>query len=287
MRHPRALLPLVPLFLIGLPWFAVREAVAQERQLATLQGQVISRAGNPIPETEVTLTGTNTTVLSDSSGRFRLLGITPGLVIVRVRRIGFRGQFLRVTLEPGETRTAEIMLDPGPQLLPELTVEAKEAKPLEFGWTTKYDDFFRRRRLGMPGGTFISADDIKRRTAIHTYELLEQYVPGARVLVHCLGEECTEIQFPRCSRSVGYVEVWVDGKRMARRRGHQEAPQVTSRFLAGSGDAAKERARAAELADALEHISPSEIQFMEVYRGIGSIPAEYSGGCGAIVIWTK
>ncbi len=47
------------------------------------------------------------------------------------------------------------------------------------------------------------------------------------------------------------------------------------------------RQRATELADVLDDISPTQIQFMEVYRGIGSIPGEFSGGCGAIAIWTK
>jgi hypothetical protein len=226
--------------------------------------------------------GIAATVLTDSTGSFRLGGISPGTHVLRVRRIGFKGAFLQVTLGLGMTRESDIMLDPGPQLLPEITVKAKEVKPIEFSWTTKYDDFFRRRALGFPGGTFISADDIKRRSAIHTYELIEQYVPGARLLIHCLGPECAELKFPRCSRAVGYVEVWVDGKKMPRPSGYNKAVPVS--LLSGGPPA---RGTVTELADALDQIAPSEIQFMEVYRGIGSIPGEFSGGCGAVVIWTK
>ncbi len=69
-------------------------------------------------------------------------------------RIGFNPQYLRLNLGPGASQKIEIMLDPGPQILPEITVTAKEAKPVEFAWTTKYDDFFRRRNLGQ-GGTEI------------------------------------------------------------------------------------------------------------------------------------
>jgi len=265
-------------------------ASAQDPQAPTavMLGRVISRAGAPIAEAEVSVMGTPATILTDKTGSFRLGGIPPGTQVLRVRRIGFKGQFLHVTLAPGTTRGSDIMLDPGPQVLADITVRASEAKPIEFAWTTKYDDFFRRRALGLPGGTFISAEDIKRRAALHTYELIEQFVPGARVVVHCIGSECAEIQFPRCSRAVGYVGAWVDGKRLPRSPGYDKAHQVrfssTSR-RAPEGSAA--RKRLTELADALDQINPSEIQFMEVYRGIGSIPGEFSGGCGAIAIWTK
>jgi len=296
MEIPRRVsAPLFVVFLtIALNGVRTEVTRAQEPRLATLQGRVISRAGMPIAEAEVTLTGTDATVLTDSSGRFLLRGITPGLVVLRVRRIGFKGQFLRVTLGPGTFPATEIMLDPGPQLLPEITVSTREAKPLEFAWTTKYDDFFRRRWLGLPGGTFISAEDIKRRTAIHTAELIGQYVPGVRVLVHFLGEGGTEIQFPRCSRAVGYVGVWVDGRMMNFvQQQYQEAPgirspsTIVSEARPSKSEIAAARKRAAELADVLDLIPPNEIQFMEVYRGIGSIPGVYSGGCGAVVIWTK
>ena len=86
------------------------------------------------------------------------------------------------------------------------------------------------------------------------------------------------------------MDVWVDGKKMARGYGYQQTPGISNRFNRGSGGEARgvpgQRA-VTELADALDQISPSVIQFMEVYRGIGSIPAEYSGGCGAVLIWTK
>jgi hypothetical protein len=272
---------------------SIEAARGQDPQArAVIQGQVISRAGDPIVEAEVAVIGTPTTALTDSTGRFLLRGLAPGTTVIRVRRIGFKGQYLRVSLAPGALLTTEIMLNPGPQILPEITVTAKEAKPIEFAWTTKYDDFFRRRWLGLPGGTFISAEDIQRRGAIHTAELLEQYVPGARLILHFLGPGGTEIKFPRCSRASGYVAVWLDGRRMNWQSQYQQAPQ---HFLAlppgfsmdSTEQMKKARERDAELADVLDLIKPSEIQFMEVYRGIGSIPGEFSGGCGAVVIWTK
>ena len=275
------------LMLIAVSLIEIEVAVAQTRPLpSTIRGRVVSRAKEPIPEAEVSIIGTPNRVITDSMGSFSLRGIAPETVMLRVRRIGFKGQFLRVTLRPGESVGTEIMLDPGPQLLPEVTVTAKSAKPLEFAWTTKYDDYFRRSSLGFPGGTFISAEKVKRRGASHTYELLEQYVPGARVNVHFPGWGGTEVVFPRCNRAFGYVEVWVDGKRVSRGSHYQEAPLIFDKS-AGRGKVSTGGVEATELADALDQVHPSEIQFMEVYRGIGSIPGEFSGGCGAIVIWTR
>jgi hypothetical protein len=253
---------------------------------ATISGVVASR-GIPVAEVEITVLGTALTVLTDSTGRFRLTGLAPGLTVLRVRRIGYKGQYLRTSLEPGATPLAEIELEPGAYFLPEIEVTAKAGKPLEFAWTTKYDDFFRRRNYGLPGGTFVTAEDIRRQPAMHTSELLEHHVPNLRVVNHFLGPGGTEIKFPRCSDHVG---VWVDGRKINWQSKHQQTPGVSLTALSqGQSGAEKEKARekATELADVLEEVNPSEIQFMEVYRGIGSMPGEFSGGCGAIVIWTK
>jgi hypothetical protein len=228
--------------------------------------------------------GSNTFARTDSAGWFQLGGVPAGVSVLRIRRIGFKPQYLRLNLEHGLVPNLEIMLDPGPQILPDITVTAKEAKPIEFAWTTKYDDFFRRRNLGLPGGTFVTESDIRRRPASHTAELIEHYVPGARVYVHFLGAGGTEIKFPRCD---GYVAVWIDGRKVNWQPVYQEAVPISlSAGVANKGSQAA-RKRETELADVLNEISPMQIQFMEVYRGIGSIPGEFSGGCGAIAIWTK
>ncbi|MGQ0702014.1 MAG: carboxypeptidase-like regulatory domain-containing protein [Gemmatimonadales bacterium] len=257
---------------------------------ASIQGRVISRSGEPISGAETTIIGSEAAALTDSAGRFQLVGIPPGVSVLRVRRIGFKAQHLLLNLEAAAVPTVEIMLDPGPQVLPEIVVTAKEAKPVEFAWTTKYDDFFRRKGLGLPGGTFITADEIHRRPAMHTAELLEHYVPGARVIMHFPGDGGTEIVFPRCSRATGFVGVWVDGRKFHVGPEYQQAPDIRPRLPGqrpSQAEVEKARRMATQLADILDLIPVSQIQFMEVYRGIGSIPGVFSGGCGAIAIWTK
>lgn len=222
---------------------------------------------------------------TDAAGWFNLRGLEPGLSVLRVRRIGFKGQYLEVKLEPGRTRTVEIMLERGAYLLPEIKVIAREAKPIEYAWTTKYDDFFRRRRLH--SGTFLGHEDIRRLSASHTADLL-QNVPGVR-LRSGLPSRAAEIEFARCLS--GHIGVWVDGRKLNWQSRYQEAQGIN---LAGSGrysaltEEGKQIREFTSLADVLDRVHPLEIEMIEVYRGIGNIPAEFSdAGCGAIVIWTR
>ena len=40
--------------------------------------------------------------------------------------------------------------------------------------------------------------------------------------------------------------------------------------------------------EALEYLRPSDIEMIEVYRGVGQIPGEFLvDSCAAIVIWTR
>lgn len=250
---------------------------------ATISGVVASR-GIPVAEVEITVLGTALSVLTDSAGRFRLTGLAPGLTVLRVRRIGYKGQYLRTSLEAAATLQTDIELEPGAYFLPEIEVSAKAGKPLEFAWTSKYDDFFRRRNYGLPGGTFVTAEDIRRQPAMHTSELLEHHVPNLRVVNHFLGPGGTEIKFPRCKDHVG---VWVDGRKINWQIKYQQTPGVSLTAMERGQSKKGGPTPGTELADVLEQVNPSEIQFMEVYRGIGSMPGEFSGGCGAIVIWTK
>lgn len=165
---------------------------------------------------------------------------------------------------------------------------AKGAKPIEYAWTTKYDDFFRRRRLGLPGGTFFTREDIQRQGVMRTAEILSR-VPGTRVRFYTPMPGGSEIDFSRCSS--GHVGVWVDGRKLNWQAVHQQDPGISLEALRrppSEAERLKGRENRARLANVLDDVHPLEIEFMEVYRGIGSIPSEYSdAGCGAIVIWRR
>ena len=270
-------------------WCAIISAsvhAKDARAQAAIRGRVMSTAQNPLAQVEIGLVGLSSTVITDSMGNFRLSDLPSGLAVLRVRRIGYKGQYLQVMLDSGKTRTEEIMLEAGAYTLPEIEVTAKWLKPIEFAWTTKYDGFFERRRLGLPGGTYMNRDDIQRQGVMRTAELLNK-VPGARV--NYRGPGVIWIDFPRCKS--GHVGVWVDGRKINWQPSNQQAEGINLGQI-GQPPSPQERIKREEqlarLANDLDRVHPLEIEFMEVHRGIGSIPGEFGdAGCGAIAIWTR
>lgn len=113
-------------------------------------------------------------------------------------------------------------------------------------------EFWRRRKRGW--GRFFTRQDIERRNPIRITDLLRT-VPGISVYRN---GSTTRI---RASRSAGRCgpSIWLDGL-----------------FLSD--------------ADVDLLVQPNDVEAVEVYRGSGETPAEFSGafdGCGAIVIWTR
>ena len=152
-----------------------------------------------------------------------------------------------------------------PATLPEITVEADRfAKPPRYSATTKYDDFFRRRKAGF--GTFITREAIEKMNAFHTHEIIRN-IPGVRVSSMSGDPETVRVNFVRCSGGRSNVAVYIDGQRLIPRVG---------------------RGQGGDLAEMLSRISAPQIEMMEVYRGTAEVPGELSeDACAAVVIWTR
>jgi hypothetical protein len=180
-----------------------------------------------------------------------------------VRRIGFRAQYLVANLRAGERREVSIALTPGVYELPELAVTARLAKPIEYAWTTKYDEFFRRKLVGL--GRYLSRQDIDKKAAAHTVELLLG-VPGVRVYLGMPGVSPDKVKFSGCTGQLSVqISVWVDGWELH--------PTASS---------------AEEVAELLERVNPLTIEMIEVYTGPARMQAEFRGNnCAAIAIWTR
>lgn len=182
-----------------------------------------------------------------------------------------------------------IVLIESPQQLPEIAVRGLEVKPLRYAWTTKYDDFFRRRKLG--AGHFILRDDIDRKGAFRTVELLER-VPGVRVAIRARGDPAgTTARFSRCN-TPPRVSVWIDGQKMIQqmRPGGQEEAGVRlrPRSVDELNDPNPPPPPTSIVAEMLDRIDPTQIEVMEVYQGPGIIPAEYlDDSCAVVAIWTR
>ena len=74
----------------GITVYAISSAQNASAQ-ATIRGRVISATLTPLPGVEIGVTGVSSTVITDSTGSFRLSGLPSGLVVLRARRIGYKG----------------------------------------------------------------------------------------------------------------------------------------------------------------------------------------------------
>lgn len=243
---------------------------------AVVEGRIVDSNGSVLPEVEVIWQGDRRSVFSRADGSFSLAIPVRGEAVVLFRRPGYSAQVLRIDTSKGFWR-GRVVLVPGSQRLPDIEVAARYAKPAEYSGTVKYDDFFRRQKLGL--GTFISREQIEKMNAYHTLEILRG-IPGVYVNPGNPGDPLSaDIRMPRCTgegNRLGKVTVWIDGQRV------NEVGDVGNRNQYPHG------LNSYLLAEQLERIAASGIEMIEVYRGASQIPGEFHwDGCAVIAIWTR
>lgn len=182
------------------------------------------------------------------------------------------------TFRPSELKDVQITLERGVYELPEVVVKARELKPVEYAWTTRYDDFFRRRHVGL--GHYILRDEIQRKGAGRTPSLLAG-VRGVTLRYRHPGISGTDVRFMGCER----VSVWIDGQKQR----YPDLP-VTRIHQTRPGGLVNFRADTVSMitGEYLQRVIPSQIEMMEIYSGPAEMPAEFlDDSCAAIAIWTK
>jgi iron complex outermembrane receptor protein/hemoglobin/transferrin/lactoferrin receptor protein len=147
-------------------------------QTAVLRGRVLGTQEKPLAAAEIGVVDGRLSVEAGPDGGFTLDGIAPGRSTFFVRAIGYRWVTAVLTLSPGDTLDQTFRLEPAVLTLPEVRVEARWAKPARLAHTTKYDDFYRRRKAGH--GTFLTRDRIDAANALRSFELLRG-VSGVKV----------------------------------------------------------------------------------------------------------
>jgi len=209
---------------------------------------------------EVLVNGAEVRSTTSASGVFQLQ-VLPSDSTVAFRRIGYRPLVVRIDPLPPGDDTLLVQLESVPIQLSEITVVGTATKPLRYAGTTKYDEVFLRRKIGL--GTLVTREDIDSRFGFHTYELL-QTIPGVRIW----NGPPKRIRFARCQEPGG-ITVFVDGVR-----------QLSDSSALGLGEE--------PVIETLSRINPSDIEMIEVFRGPSEIPGVYHwNGCAVIAIWTK
>jgi hypothetical protein len=260
----------------GLGWRARAQNPSAQRaaaQGAVVSGVVVDSAGNPL-HAVVSVVGESLRVVTDSSGRFRLASVPPGLQVLAFRALGYRPRIWALALDPGQSAGERITLPLLPVALPEITVIGRRDVP------SRLAGFYQRRQTGL--GKYIDREAIDRRLTNSLGDYLQQ-IPGVRVLQAPGDPFNFSLYFARCTGSRlkatggGPCEL-VGGCAAAAGPSTRSTVGVYVDGFKAPGDPG----------EILGMINPADVEAIEVYRGPSELPAEFmSDDCAAIVIWTR
>ncbi|MEX2157282.1 MAG: TonB-dependent receptor [Gemmatimonadales bacterium] len=96
-------------------------SIAAQQQTGTVAGVVTAETGAPIANAAVAIVGAARTATTNARGEYRLT-VPPGTYTLRARVIGYAAAEQRVTVNAGETTTANFQLAPSALALSEVTV---------------------------------------------------------------------------------------------------------------------------------------------------------------------
>lgn len=218
-----------------------------------LSGKVVDSAGRPIFGASVQAISTNMSTVSDSSGRFRFQSLTPGLVFVRVRKIGYLSEYFPVQTEAGRTATMTVTLRPssGAPSLARVEVRADARRD------ARMVGFYERMRTG--NGVFVEREELLRRATSNVTEILR----GRNGVNIIRDANNNAVVFGRNLTGAGYcaMGVLLDGV-----------------FVNTQGMSLDQL------------VNTQDIRAIEVYRTGPSVPGEFQRretDCGAVMIWTR
>ncbi len=208
---------------------------------AVLTGTVRGLSGQPVSGAQVRVLDGAPVAHSDSSGAFTLSGLPAGSQLLEVRQIGYLLGQQRVELRSGRTVTSDVRLSRIVSL-DSIRIVAQRSRYREFESRAKRAAF----------GTFLTEDQIQRRNAFETSDLLR--MSGFRIMGSGID---TKIVSGRGIQSIS------------------QGPCITNIVI-----------------DGMQHqdinlVRPSDIGALEIYRGQGGAPVQYDSGCGLIVIHTR
>ncbi|MHB1225000.1 MAG: TonB family protein [Gemmatimonadaceae bacterium] len=213
-----------------------------------ITGTVRDSAGLPVSAAQVSVAGLIVRASTGNDGVYKIAGVPLGARTIRVRRIGFRPDSVRVDVTPGGEATGDVTLGVIAQQMAPVVVQAGRRR-----YTGRMASFFERRDQGM--GTFFTAEEIDRRNPSITTDLFRQ-VPGVRI--ERAGAE--NVVFFRGQRCVPLV--WIDGTPAT--AGYLNPDYFAPNTLGGI-----------EIYPGVATV-PSELMWM---RG--------KGACGVIALWTR
>jgi Carboxypeptidase regulatory-like domain/TonB-dependent Receptor Plug Domain len=220
---------------------------------SVLSGRVVDSAGRAVFGATVQAISTPLSTSSDSSGRFRLSSLSPGLTFIRVRKIGYLSEYFPLQLEAGRVATFTVKLRPasGAPSLARVEVRADARQEARMA------GFYERMRKA--NGIFVEREELLRRNASHLTEVLR-----GRNGVNIIRDGSNNpVVYGRNLSGGGYCAMGVilDGV-----------------FVYTTGIPIDQM------------VNLQDVRAIEVYKSGPSVPSEFQRretDCGAVVIWTR
>lgn len=229
----------------------------------TLAGRVIDAAtGAPIVGALVQISGQNRRAETDSAGTYRLDDLVPGLLAVRVIRIGYAPVERNQLASGSRVTRADFHLTAAAVELPGVQVEGR---PDAVEGPAILAGFEERRRMG--GGVFLDLEVLERAGSRRISEVLRS-AGNLRFIED--GPQVFIASSRQLARSIGrppgpcYLEILVDG--IVQAQGGEVRANVN------------------------QIVATHELAAVEIYPSTAAVPLKYrsiSNMCGAILFWTK
>jgi TonB family protein len=165
----------------------------------SVSGIVTDAAGAPIVEARVGVDGMSFTTATDSVGRFRVQGVSPGNAVIRARRLGFAPAEAAIVVPQSGLDAVSIRLTALPTLLASTRVRAKGVE-----FTGRLAGYYERLAKGGPG-QFITRERIDRENPRMLTQLLQRS-PGVTATRMRGGGMGVRLRGRNC-----WPLVWLDG----------------------------------------------------------------------------
>jgi hypothetical protein len=239
-------------FALGAATLAVSTgAAAQGKVQRNISVTVTDTAGNPLADAIVTVAGTTLRATSDARGQVEFRDVDWGPQKITVRKIGFRELNEAIVVPADGSIATGVTLHRLAVNLEKVVIRDSLGKPARLAGTTRLDEFYKRRRS--EAGTFLTREEIEARNPGRVLDLF-MGVAGIRLTYR---GSTPLLSFARCKNG---VEVFVDGQRLN------------------------------DGVNALSAIHPNQIEAIEIYHGLASVPPQFipkPDDCAAILVWTR
>lgn len=265
--------------LAGLLCLGLVRVPGMAAQGALVEGTVQNASGYPLGNAVVELPATGLTASTTPSGHFTFRGVPAGPQELTVRLIGFEPLRVRIVVDANRGWAGTLRLSLA-TVLPEIEVTARADRPPQYIGVTKYDDFFRRKRMGF--GTFRTREDIAKLGAQDLMGTLRG-IAGVRasMTLGAAGMPTANLRLSRCEGKPPPLAIYVDGHQITIPKGPPVKPLQPRPF---------ERCYECEFfSEVMSSISINEVELVEFYHGVAQIPSDLdrTNNCAALVVWTR